>query len=120
MTSSTLTKNFTDEINSVIRHAFHVHNRVKIAKTEYVEKLWQLKRLEKELKTLQRNYNTMTQKYSAIQEYILEKNPIFGLEVYDLQHMCKGLRQLYHLIQMVKVSFYDSLRSCEQNLLTFN
>ena len=94
-----------------VRYAYNTRNRIKIVKTKYVEKLWQLKLLEKDLQTLQRRYNEMSQTYSSIQDYMYERNPM--LDPYDLQHVYKRLRQLYNLIQIVTKSFYDSLHSCE-------
>ena len=117
MSTSYLNKNFFDEIQFSIRYAFHIQNRIKIVKTKYAEKLWQLKLLEKDLQTLQRRYNEMGQTYSSIQDYIDKKDLMMDPEIYDQQHVCKSLRQLYHLIQTVKKSFYGSLRLYERNLL---
>ena len=115
MSLSYLKKKFSEEINFSVIFAYNISNRIKIVKTKYVEKLWQLKLLEKDSQTLQRRYNEMSQTYSSIQDYMYERNPM--LDPYDLQHVCKRLRQLYHLIQIVTKSFYDSLHSCERNLL---
>ena len=103
-----------------MRHAFHIHNKVKIVKTGYLEKHMQLLMLENDLKTLQSTYNKVTLRYSAIQEYILGKNPIFGPEMYELHNIPRKLRQLYRLIEIVRVSFYDLLHSCERYPLTSN
>ena len=104
MSLSYLNKKFSEEINFSVIFAYNISNRIKIVKTKYVDKLLQLKLLEKDLQILQRRYNEMSQTYSSIQDYMYERNPM--LDPYDLRHVCKRLRQLYNLIQIVTKSYF--------------
>ena len=119
MTSSKLKMEFYSRIKTISVKAYNIQNRVKIVtKTEHLGKLSQRKKIEIDLKVLWSTFDKVIIQYFALQDYILEKNAIIELEMYELEDIPKQLNPLYRIIKTVTLSLYASLAHCERLVIS--